>query len=160
MLFNQGCNSSCLNSNFSDLTFNSVFLLARFRLKRRARDTVARAWPRCSAPTGSSMFSPLSVDTSPLSWWLARRWASALWTPDTRPLLSSLLMLWRDSQVQIFVTRTEKAECVTLGPVWAHILLPAVMENKGMGCAVALLRCVLVQGFPAALVLTSQTLCN
>lgn len=72
-----------------------------FRLRLRAHGMVERAWQRSSVPTGSSMFSLLLVDTSPLSWWLVRRWASALWTPDMRPQLSSLLMLWRGSQVQL-----------------------------------------------------------
>lgn len=62
---------------------------------------VARAWRRCSVPMGSSTCSPWSVDTSLLSWLPVRSWASASWTPGTRPLLSSLLMPWRDCQVHL-----------------------------------------------------------
>lgn len=87
------------------LTFVFVFCLLTYhllccRLRQRAHGMVVKVWQRSSVLMGSSTCSPSSVDTSPQSWWLVRRWASGLWTPDMKRRLSLLPMLWQGFQVQ------------------------------------------------------------
>lgn len=89
--------------NSHDLVCSNLILslFTYSRLTQRAPSTVATLWQRSSMPMGSSTFSLLWVGIFHLSWWLARRWGSGLWTLGTRPLQSSLLMLWQDFQVQV-----------------------------------------------------------